>query len=59
MKKITEDMLEAFLGDASNYQSRENLRYECEQDQEVRQNVIDYWEMLSGGDNNAQSSWPM
>ena len=56
MKKITEDMLEAFLGDASNYQSRENLRYDCEQDQEVRQNVIDYWEMLSGGDNNAQSS---
>ncbi len=41
---ITEDMLEAFLGDASNYQSRLNLRHECEQDEEVRQDVINYWE---------------
>ena len=46
MTKITDEMLDAFLGDASNYQSRLNLRHECEQDKEVRQDVINYWEEL-------------
>jgi len=43
-KEITEDMLDAFLGDASNKQARINLRHECEQDVEVYQDVINYWD---------------
>jgi len=45
-KKITEDMLDAYLGGASNYQNRENLKYECTIDKEVEKDVLDYWETL-------------
>ena len=42
---ITEDMLDAFLGDATNKQARINLKHECELDNKVKQDVINYWEM--------------
>jgi len=45
-REITEEMLDAFLGDASNKQSRINLRHECEQDEQVCQDVIDYFDDL-------------
>jgi len=45
-REITKDMLDAFLGDASNKQSRINLIHECEQDEKVRQDVIDYYDNL-------------
>jgi len=45
-REITEDMLDAFLGDASNKQARINLRHECSQDEEVYEDVLDYWYML-------------
>ena len=44
MDNITDQMLDAFLGDASNKQTRINLRHECEQDKEVHQDILTYWE---------------
>ena len=49
--KITEEMLDVYLGGASNYQSRENLRYECTIDKEVKKDVLDYWETVNGENN--------
>ena len=44
--EITDEMLNAFLGEASNKQARINLRHECSQDEEVYEDVLDYWYML-------------
>tara|TARA_R100000654_G_scaffold11129_3_gene24427 strand:+ start:361 stop:570 length:210 start_codon:yes stop_codon:yes gene_type:complete len=44
--EITDEMLDAFLGEASNKQARINLRHECSQDEEVYEDVLDYWYML-------------
>ena len=41
---ITDDMLDYFLGDATNKQARINLRHECELDNKTKQEIIDYWE---------------
>ena len=41
---ITDDMLDYFLGDATNKQARENLRHECKLDNKTKQEIIDYWE---------------
>ena len=54
--KITEEMLDVYLGGASNYQSRENLRYECTIDKEVKKDVLDYWETVNGEVKDAQTS---
>ena len=44
--EITDEMLDAFLGEASNKQARINLRHECSQNEEVYEDVLDYWYML-------------
>tara|TARA_R100000781_G_scaffold113122_1_gene81102 strand:- start:34 stop:243 length:210 start_codon:yes stop_codon:yes gene_type:complete len=44
--EITDEMLDAFLGEASNKQAKINLRHECSQDEEVYEDVLDYWYML-------------
>ena len=41
--KITDEMLNAFLGDSSNKQARINLRHECKHDPELEKNILDYW----------------
>lgn len=43
MKEITNDMLDFFLGDSTNDQARINLRHECEQDEQVKLDVINHW----------------
>jgi len=45
--KITDEMLNAFLGDSSNKQARINLRHECEQDKDAYNDVVEYWEMIN------------
>tara|TARA_R100001443_G_scaffold28475_1_gene41653 strand:+ start:691 stop:1053 length:363 start_codon:yes stop_codon:yes gene_type:complete len=45
--KITDEMLNAFLGDSTNAQARTNLRHECEQDKDVHGDVVEYWEMIN------------
>ena len=44
---ITDEMLNAFLGDSSNKQARINLRHECEQDKDAYNDVVEYWEMIN------------
>ena len=44
---ITDEMLNAFLGDSSNKQARINLRHECQQDKDVYNDVVEYWEMIN------------
>tara|TARA_R100001377_G_scaffold66398_1_gene41645 strand:+ start:185 stop:370 length:186 start_codon:yes stop_codon:yes gene_type:complete len=45
-KQITNEMLDAFLGDATNKQARINLIDECNNDEQVKQDVWDYWREL-------------
>jgi hypothetical protein len=44
---ITDEMLNAFLGDSSNKQARINLRHECKQDKDAYNDVVEYWEMIN------------
>ena len=39
-------MLDAFLGDATNKQARINLMDECNNDEQVKQDVWNYWREL-------------
>ena len=43
MKELTEDVLDFWLGDATNEQARLNLYYECKYDPELLKCVLDYW----------------
>ena len=49
MKDITNDMLDFFLGDSANDQARINLRHECEQDEEVKLDVLNHWYSFQEG----------
>ena len=40
---LTEEVMDYWLGDATNKQARINLFYECKHDPEVLKNVLDYW----------------
>jgi hypothetical protein len=42
-KLLTEEVMDYWLGDATNKQARINLFYECKYDPEVLKNVLDYW----------------
>ena len=42
-KLLTEEVMDYWLGDATNKQARINLFYECKHDSEVLKNVLDYW----------------
>ena len=50
MDEITDDILDYWLGDATNKQARTNLRYECKYDPEVRESVL-YHNQYVLGDN--------
>ena len=41
---ISDQMLDSFLGDATNKKARENLRHECHIDEKVRKDVITQWD---------------
>ena len=38
------EILDFWLGDASNKQARINLFYECKYDAKIRKEVLNYWE---------------
>ena len=40
---MTDDILDYWLGDATNKQARINLRYECRHDPRLEKNILDYW----------------
>jgi len=40
---MTDDILDFWLGDATNEQARINLRYECKYDSELNKDVLNYW----------------
>jgi uncharacterized protein YutD len=42
-KLLTEEVMDYWLGDATNKQARINLFYECKNDPEVLKSVLDYW----------------
>ena len=42
-KLLTEEVMDYWLGDATNKQARINLFYECKNDPEILKSVLDYW----------------
>ena len=40
---MADDILDYWLGDATNKQARINLRHECKHDPELEKNILDYW----------------
>ena len=44
-KELTDDILDYWLGDATNKQARINLRYECKNDPGIRKSVLDHWKL--------------
>ena len=44
-KELTDDILDYWLGDATNKQARINLRYECKNDPRIRESVLDHWKL--------------
>ena len=43
MYEITDDILDYWLGDATNKQAKINLRYECKNDPELEKDILDFW----------------
>ena len=41
--ELFDDMLDFFLGDSLNYQTKKDLWHECEQDEQVKLDVINHW----------------
>ena len=44
-KELTDDVLDYWLGDATSKQARINLRYECKDDPELRECVLNHWNL--------------
>ena len=42
-KLLTEEVMDYWLGDATNKQARINLFYECKCDPDLLESVIDFW----------------
>jgi len=42
-KELTNEVLDYWLGDATNKQARINLFYECKYDLELLESVLDHW----------------
>ncbi len=42
----TEEILSAYLGDAANKQSRDNLYWNCYYYPKTRKEVLDHWESM-------------
>ena len=42
-KLLTEEVMDYWLGDATNKQARINLFYECKCDPDLLESVIDHW----------------
>ena len=42
-KLLTEEVMDYWLGDATNKQARINLFYECKYDPDLLESVLDYW----------------
>ena len=42
-KLLTEEVMDYWLGDATNKQARINLFYECKYDPDLLESVIDFW----------------
>ena len=42
-KLLTEEVMDYWLGEATNKQARINLFYECKNDPEVLKSVLDCW----------------
>ena len=40
---MNDDILDFWLGDATNKQARINLRNECKYDPELKKNILDFW----------------
>ena len=40
---LTEEVMNYWLGDATNKQARINLFYECKYDPDLLESVIDFW----------------
>ena len=45
IEKLTDEVLDFWLGDASNKQARINLYYECKDNPETLRDVLDHWKM--------------